>query len=108
MSNLVNGKQGDGALLGVGVKNVAEAHVRALDDKIKSTSYLVSGKRFTWKDVVDVVEKYYPDFKIKVESTTDVEVPLTDTSRAEKDLGIKWTEPADLIREVLDQQLAQK
>lgn len=102
LGELAHGKHSDQALVGVHIKNIAEAHVRSLDEKVKSTSFLVRGNIFTWKDAVDVAKKYYPNFKVKVEPVTEILVPTTDTSRVEEELGIKWTEPEIMIREVLD------
>lgn len=108
-SSIVSGATDfDALLVSVHVKNVAEAHVRALEDDIKNRSYLLSGKWTSWKELKEWSEKYYPEEAkgFKIVAKTDLKIPKTDASRAEKELGISWTEPEVMIKEVLDQQIA--
>jgi nucleoside-diphosphate-sugar epimerase len=106
---IVNGVKGMDALLkAVHVRDVAQAHIRALDDDIKNKSYLLNGKRMDWKELREWSEKYYPEESksFKLVSNDQPKVIQTDTSRAEKELGIEWIEPEEMIKEVLDQQIS--
>jgi nucleoside-diphosphate-sugar epimerase len=105
--SIMNGAFSDAPLLSVYIGDVADSHIRALDPKIKSgSSYLISGKPYTWKDVVETIQKYHPGVPFKVAPNAEPKVAKTDTSKAERELGIKWAEPEKMIKEVLDQQLA--
>ncbi|KAF5868835.1 putative nad dependent epimerase dehydratase family protein [Botrytis fragariae] len=104
--SIMNGAQSDFPLLSVYVGDVAEAHVKALSPALESSSsYLVSGQPMTWKDVVDVLQKDYPTVPHKLEPSTNPKVAKIDTSKAEKELGLRWAKPEKFIKEVMDQQL---
>ncbi|KAF7921519.1 uncharacterized protein EAE97_011308 [Botrytis byssoidea] len=104
--SIMNGAQSDGPLISVYVGDVADAHVKALNPALdSSSSYLVSGQPMTWKDVVDVLQKDYPTVPHKLEPSTNPKVAKTDTSKAEKELGLRWAKPETIIKEVMDQQL---
>jgi nucleoside-diphosphate-sugar epimerase len=105
-NRIVNGQNGvDYALNSVHVGDVAIAHVKALDDGVKSRSYILSGKGYTWEDVREWAEKYYPEEAkgFKVVPYTDLKLPKLDASRAEEELGMEWIDPEFIIKEVLDQ-----
>jgi nucleoside-diphosphate-sugar epimerase len=105
--SVMNGPSSDSTLSSVYVGDVAEAQIRSLRPEIKSGSkYFLSGPRVTWKEVAEVLQKYYPNVPTKVVSTEKSTVPLTDTSKAERELGIQFAKPEVFIREVMDQQLA--
>jgi hypothetical protein len=94
------------ALAYVQVGDVAAAHIKALDPSTTaSTSYLASGPKATWKDVVDVLETDYPEapYKLKVD-IPGVSWP-TDTTKAVTELGIQWTGLEQVVHRVMDQQL---
>lgn len=97
-----------GGITGVHIQDVAEAHVRALDPKIKDGSkYLLSGPQTTWRDVARIVLKAYPNIGAKI--TEEVEgIPSmpTDTTKAEVELGIQWRSWEETVRSVMDQQLS--
>jgi nucleoside-diphosphate-sugar epimerase len=97
-----------GSITGVHIQDVAEAHVKVLDPKIKDGSkYLLSGPQTTWKDVARVALKAYPNIGMKI--TEEVEgIPSmhTDTTKAEVELGIQWRSWEDMVRSVIDQQLS--
>jgi nucleoside-diphosphate-sugar epimerase len=114
-SSIMNGPASDGALLSVYVGDVADAHVLALKPEIKSGSkYLTSGRPYTWKDVVEILEKHYPGVAYKVtaagaaKAEKDFTPPPTkvDTSKAEKELGIEWAATETIVTEVMNQQLS--
>ena len=97
----------DSALFSVYVGDVADAHIKCLDDSVtKGTKYLVSGTPYTWKDIVEILEKDYPGLPHKLDKESKPVLKNADTARVERDLGIKWTAPEKMIKEVLDQQLA--
>ncbi|GKZ24856.1 hypothetical protein AbraIFM66951_001701 [Aspergillus brasiliensis] len=96
-----------GGITGVHIQDVAEAHVKALDPKIKDGSkYLLSAPATTWKDVAQIVLKAYPNIGAKitpeVESTPSIP---TNTTKAEVELGMQWRSWEDMVRSVVDQQL---
>ncbi|CAG8138460.1 unnamed protein product [Penicillium olsonii] len=96
-----------GGVSGVHIQDVAEAHVKALNPKVKDGSkYLLAAPRTTWKDIARIALQAYPNVGAKI--TEDVEsTPAfpTDTTRAEVELGIKWRSWEDMVRSVMDQQL---
>ncbi|KAH8690155.1 3-beta hydroxysteroid dehydrogenase/isomerase family protein [Talaromyces proteolyticus] len=89
----------------VNVRDVAKAHIKALDSTIPDGSkYLVAGKDTTWKEVAQLLKKNYPSnelFKLS-EATTGIPLPA-NTSKAEKELGIDWISLEDTIKEVVEQ-----
>ncbi|KAJ5208402.1 hypothetical protein N7449_002781 [Penicillium cf. viridicatum] len=95
------------AVTGVHVKDVAEAHIKALDPKIKDGSkYLVSGPPTTWKDIAGIVHKAYPNVGAKITEQAEGAASLpTDTTKAESELGINWRPWEEVVRSVMDQQL---
>ncbi|PYH42570.1 putative 3-beta hydroxysteroid dehydrogenase/isomerase [Aspergillus saccharolyticus JOP 1030-1] len=98
---------GDLAITGVHVQDVAEAHIKALQPEIEGGSkYLLAGKPTTWNDVARIVREAYPNIGGKLtEGAQGASVP-TDTSKAENELGIKWRSWEEIVRDVIDQQLA--
>lgn len=85
---------------------VANAHVLALKPEIKSGSrYLISGRPYTWKDVVDILQKHYSSVPYKLAAAENYPTKV-DTTRAETELGIKWASLETIITEVMNQQLA--
>ena len=106
-SSIMQGPSSGGVLLSVYVGDVADAHIKALSPSVKSGSkYLLSGKDYTWKEVLDVLEKHYPNVPHKVTVDGPPNSKNVDTSKAEKELGIKWTATETIITEVMNQQLA--
>ncbi|KAK3933686.1 hypothetical protein QBC46DRAFT_462956 [Diplogelasinospora grovesii] len=95
----------------VDVRDVALAHLRSIDAKLGEegggvTEYLLESKPgVTWKDVVGFVKDKYPQVDVKLTGPFD-EPFSSDTSRAEKDLGIKWHGMQEIVGSVLDQQIA--
>ncbi|PVH77597.1 NAD(P)-binding protein [Cadophora sp. DSE1049] len=107
LGSIMGGAISDSPLFSVYVGDVADAHIKCLDDSAtKGTKYLVSGRPYTWKDIVGILEKDYPGVPHKLDKDKDSFLKKADTSRVERELGIKWTAPEKMIKEVLDQQLA--
>ena len=92
---------------GVHVQDVAEAHVKALDTKIKDGSkYLLAAPQTTWKDVARIALKAYPNVGAKItEEVQDIPTSPTDTTKAEVELGIQWRPWEDIVQSVMAQQL---
>jgi len=97
---------GPAARLGcVHVRDVAEAHVKALSPSITgSTSYLLIIKP-TVKDIVDILEREYPSLPFKLTAETKGTAALADAGKAKRELGIKFRGIEEIVREVVDQQL---
>lgn len=95
-----------GGITGVHVQDVAEAHIKALDPKIKNgTKYLLSGSQTTWKEVARIAHELYPNVGVKLtEHAEGVSMP-TDTTKAEVELGMQWRPWKEMVRSVMDQQL---
>ncbi|GLB07514.1 hypothetical protein AtubIFM57258_002857 [Aspergillus tubingensis] len=96
-----------GGITGVHIQDVAEAHVKALDPKIKDGSkYLLSAPQTTWKDVARIALKAYPNVGAKItEGVEEMPSMSTDTTKAEVELGIQWRSWEEIVRNVMDQQL---
>lgn len=95
-----------GSITGVHVQDVAEAHIKALNPEvIDGSKYLIAGKKATWGEVAQIVQKHYPNIGAKITADTEGESWPTDTTKAEKDLKIQWRSLEQMVREVVDQQL---
>ncbi|KAE8321375.1 NAD(P)-binding protein [Aspergillus sergii] len=94
------------AITGVHIQDVAQAHIKALDPKIKDGSkYLISGPPTTWKEIARIVHTAYPNVGAKItEQAEGASLPV-DTSKAENELGIHWRSWEGIVRSVMDQQL---
>lgn len=91
----------------VNVEDVAQAHVLALDPKVKKdAAYLIAGPNASWDDVLKIVEEDYPNLPYKLRADESRTAWFADTSRAERDLGIKWKSLRETVHEVVDQQLS--
>lgn len=102
---IMNGAGPAASLSCVHVRDVAEAHVKALSPSITaSTSYLLIIKP-ALKDIVDVLEREYPSLPFKLTRETKVAVSLADAGKATRELGIKFRGIQEIVREIVDQQL---
>lgn len=91
---------------GVHVQDVAEAHIKALDETVPDGSkFLLAGKRASWSDVARIVKRDYPDIGAKITEDISGEPFPLDTTEAEKVLGIKWRSLDQMVKDVVDQQL---
>jgi nucleoside-diphosphate-sugar epimerase len=96
-----------GQFLGVHVDDVAEAHVKALDEGVKGfRSYLLSAKRRSWADVRDFVRERYPgvEFGLKGVDSVDSVDYTVDAGRAERELGLRFKGLEEMVGDVVDQQ----
>ncbi|PYI14846.1 NAD(P)-binding protein, partial [Aspergillus violaceofuscus CBS 115571] len=95
-----------GGITGVHVQDVAEAHIKALDPKIKNgTKYLLSGPPTTWKEVARIAHEFYPNVGVKLTERAEGASMPTDTTKAEVELGMQWRSWEEMVRNVMDQQL---
>lgn len=91
---------------GVHIKDVAEAHIKALDPKIPNgAKYLLNSIQTTWKDVAQIVHRDYPNAGAKISVEAEGGAMPLDSSKAEQELGIKWRPLEQMIHELMDQQL---
>ncbi|EFX05083.1 NAD dependent epimerase dehydratase family protein [Grosmannia clavigera kw1407] len=92
----------------VDVRDVAAIHVRALKMKALTpgavTEFIADGHHTTWEEILGFLKSKYPSVEIKLVAPFP-EAILSDTTRAERDLGIKWHAVSDLVSSVMDQQL---
>jgi nucleoside-diphosphate-sugar epimerase len=89
----------------VHVQDVAEAHIRALSMPLSSgTALLLSGRPFTWTDVVGYVKDNFKEIDVKLKPPFE-DQPWVDTSQADNTLAIKWRSMEDIVGSVLKQQL---
>lgn len=94
-----------GQYMGVHVEDVAQAHVKALDDSINGfQSYLLASPRRSWSEVKAFVQKQYPSLPIKFDAN-DWANYTVDTTRAKADLGIDFKGMEKQIQDLVDQQL---
>ena len=92
----------------VSVKDVAEAHIKALDPSFESgTEFLLSAPPFKWDEIVDFVNQQYPRLGCQLQPPFQV-AWHADTSLADKELGIHWKSKESMVVEVVNQQLALK
>lgn len=90
----------------VNVEDVAEAHVQVLGLSVsKNCSYLLAGPNSSWDDVLDILKEDYPHLPYKLEAGAGRAGWVTDTSKAEKELGLKWRSLRETVHELVDQQL---
>ncbi|KAJ5652774.1 NAD(P)-binding protein [Penicillium longicatenatum] len=97
---------GGAGITGVHIQDVAEAHIKALNPKIKDGSkYLLAAKPITWNDVARIVNEAYPNIGAKLTVGAEGASTPTDTFKAENELGMKWRSWEEIVRSVIDQQL---
>ncbi|KAF5520981.1 putative uncharacterized oxidoreductase [Colletotrichum aenigma] len=95
----------------VDVRDVAEAFYRALTAPVPAEfqEFVLSGVKTSWNEIAELVQKLYPaaDFKLKppVEGAPTMSAV---TKAADEILGMKWRSLEELIRGVVDVQLAFK
>ncbi|KAH8820277.1 hypothetical protein F5884DRAFT_659299 [Xylogone sp. PMI_703] len=90
----------------VDVRDVAEAHLKVLENPIESgTEFVLSAPPLKWEEVVEVVKANYPAIDVKLKPPY-AEPWKVDTSTAEKLLGMRWRSREEMIGGLLDQQIA--
>ncbi|KAF7117471.1 hypothetical protein CNMCM5793_006453 [Aspergillus hiratsukae] len=95
-----------GNITGVHVQDVAEAHIKALDETVPDGSkFLLGGKKASWSDVARIVKRDYPQIGAKITEDIPGESYPLDTTEAEKVLGMKWRSLDQIVKDVVEQQL---
>ncbi|PCH08596.1 NAD-dependent epimerase/dehydratase [Penicillium occitanis (nom. inval.)] len=95
-----------GNITGVHVQDVAEAHIKALNENVPDGSkFLLAGKKASWSDVARIVKRDYPGIGAKITEDISGESYPLDTTEAEKVLGMKWRSLDQMVKDVLEQQL---
>lgn len=91
---------------GVHIDDVAVAHIRALDlPSTPVSSFLLSAKARSWKEVMEFVEQKYPEQKFKTEPK-EGELLVVETKRAEAELGFtEWKGMEVQVSDVVEQQI---
>jgi len=92
----------------VHVRDVADAHVKALETDIESgTEFLLSGSKpaSPWAEVVSFVNSQYPGLGWKLQLPFEGGWKV-DVSRAEEVLKINWRSKEDMVRDIVEQQLS--
>ncbi|KAE8356400.1 hypothetical protein BDV28DRAFT_165045 [Aspergillus coremiiformis] len=94
--------------LGVHINDVADAHVKVLDEKVKGfRSYLLASEARPWKEVLDFVEGRYPRVEFMLKGSETI-VYRADAGRARRELGIEFKGMESMVVDVLDQQFELK
>lgn len=90
----------------VDVHDVADAHLKAATviARDQTTEFLLSGPDASWDQVLSFIKSEFPEVELGW-------IPpfaggaKVDTSRAEKELGMKWRSMEEIFRSLLSQQL---
>ncbi|KAJ5761860.1 uncharacterized protein N7511_005242 [Penicillium nucicola] len=89
----------------VHVRDVAEAHVKALRVSIETgTEFILSAPPVSWDQAVELIKRDYPQVGCKIQSPVEGGWNV-DTSSADRLLMINWRSMETIIKDVLDQQL---
>ncbi|KAI9041073.1 putative oxidoreductase [Aspergillus affinis] len=96
-----------GQYKGVHVRDVADAHVKALDERITGfESYLLAAEGSTWAEVAGFVKKEFPAFPLRLKDAQEKESPYTiDTSKARRELGMEFLGMEAQVGDVVRQQV---
>lgn len=94
----------------VDVRDVSAAHVASidapLDPNVLITEVQLTGPTMSWEEVAKVVKAKYPSIPCKMTEVGPYPAPFVgDSTRAEKEFGIKWHGVEETISSLLDQQL---
>ena len=90
----------------VHVRDVANAHVKALDTETKSgTEFLLSRPSISWEDVASFVKTKYPALGCQLQGPFEGGWAV-DTPAADNILGVKWRSEKAIIEDVVNQQLS--
>ncbi|KAK7530890.1 uncharacterized protein J3D65DRAFT_671812 [Phyllosticta citribraziliensis] len=88
----------------VHVRDVAEAHIKALRPDIASgEKFLANAGALDWDEVKEFVKERYPS--VQVGTSSGPAIFPVDGSKAERVLGMKWRHWKEAVSEVVEQQL---
>ncbi|CAN9233985.1 unnamed protein product [Alternaria alternata] len=97
--------------VGVDVRDVALAHVRALETKFNGNNevqeFVLSASEkdgWSWTNIAKFAREKYPGLGTKLEGSFDAPPPV-ESRRAQEILGIRWKRMEDTIASFLDHQL---
>ncbi|CAN9423791.1 unnamed protein product [Alternaria alternata] len=97
--------------VGVDVRDVALAHVRALETKLDGNNevqeFVLSASEkdgWSWTNIAKFAQEKYPGLGTKLEGSFDAPPPV-ESRRAQEILGIRWKRMEDTIASFLDHQL---
>jgi hypothetical protein len=90
------------------VRDIAPAFVKALVASApKQQEFILSGPPTTWAEVCNEVQSLYPDKGFKIGPPDEEQPSMTVSTRAARELlGIQWKSVRELVRGLVDQQLA--
>ncbi|KAE8369001.1 hypothetical protein BDV27DRAFT_166591 [Aspergillus caelatus] len=89
----------------VDVRDVAEAHIRALKAEIPSgTEFLLSAPAASWEATGQMVRRKFPSVGCKLQGPIEGGWTV-DTKTAERILGMHWRRQDEIVEAVLEQQL---
>ncbi|CAD0087963.1 unnamed protein product, partial [Aureobasidium vineae] len=92
--------------LWVDIKDVAAAHVRAIDCSAPSgTEFITSGPEVSWDEIAEFMKQEYPELG-KLEPNYEGPKTRAETVNPEKYLGMEWLPWQQTIREMVEQQLS--
>lgn len=90
----------------VHVRDIADAHVKALETSAKSgTEFLLSGPVISWDDTIKFVKAKYPTLGVKLEPPFAKGWDI-DVSTADRILQLKWRSAETTVQDLIDQQLS--
>ncbi|KAL4874581.1 flavonol reductase [Aspergillus karnatakaensis] len=103
---IMTGKPIAGRFLGVHVEDVAAAHVRVLNNKVQGQqAFILGAPARSWEEVEAFVNERYPKLPVKLEER-DGKGLVIDTSKAERELGLRFKGMEEQVGDLIDQQLA--
>eukprot|EP01112_Ceratiomyxa_fruticulosa_P021545 TRINITY_DN7616_c0_g1_i2.p1 TRINITY_DN7616_c0_g1~~TRINITY_DN7616_c0_g1_i2.p1 ORF type:complete len:140 (-),score=29.41 TRINITY_DN7616_c0_g1_i2:40-459(-) len=92
----------------VDVRDVAEAHVKAVENDKAHGRYLLSSSSYTWQEVIDIVRKNFPEHKIAPLGKPGQYHPTfkLDHTKAQTELGIHFTPLEKTVTDTFTQLFA--
>ncbi|KAL0930530.1 nad dependent epimerase dehydratase family protein [Colletotrichum truncatum] len=92
----------------VDVRDVADTFLKALSAPVpKFQEFIVSEPAVLWEDVAEIVQRLYPDSNFQLKPPVGDKFSMVPEAKAAKEiLGIEWKPLEEVIRGVVDVQLA--
>ncbi|KAJ5698938.1 NAD(P)-binding protein [Penicillium macrosclerotiorum] len=89
----------------VHVRDVADAHVKALETESASGTEFILARPVSWNNVALFVQKTYPALESKLQPPIEGEW-VVETTAADNILKMNWRSEETIVRDVVDQQLS--
>jgi nucleoside-diphosphate-sugar epimerase len=91
----------------VDVRDVADATLATIKASVERNGdeFIISGVETTWDDIVAYVKAAYPQVDMNLQPPFTKPF-VANASKAERILGVSWKSVEEIVRSVLDQQLA--